>query len=178
MWNIFLYFFSGSTITLQTSSDTYTSVSDLGYVLSNNRIIYDAKGSGDVVISLCQTVPLTYPRFTIYWGGNYDSLSLFYAFKTSEVDYAVQNYYISVLDYSKYKMLWTRWSTFTMECGTGNIDDNVVRMFWNDVCPIVVNSLHVKSYQDRIVDWKMYDESGKFLISLFMQSLCILLRSS
>jgi hypothetical protein len=65
-----------------------------------------------------------------------------------------------------------------MECGTGNIDDNVVRMFWNDVCPIVVNSLHVKSYQDRIVDWKMYDESGKFLISLFMQSLCILLRSS
>jgi hypothetical protein len=65
-----------------------------------------------------------------------------------------------------------------MECGTGNIDANVVRMSWNDVCPIVVNSLHAKSYPGRVVDWKIYDESGKFLISLFMQSLCILLHSS
>jgi len=131
-----------------------------------------------VVISLSQTVPLTNPKFTIYWGGNSDSLSLFYVFKTSDVDYTVQNYHISVLDCSNYKMFWTRWSTFTMECGTGNIDDNVVRMSWNDVCPIVVNSLHAKSYPGQVVDWKFYDESGKFLISLFMQSLCILLRSS
>lgn len=178
MWNIFVYFFSGSTITLQTSSDSHTSVSDLGYVLSNNRIIYEAKGCNDVVISLSQTVPLTYPKFSIYWGGNHDSLSLFYAFKTSEVDYAVQHYYISVLDCYNYKMFWTRWSTFTMECGTGNIDDNVVRMSWNDVCPIVVNSLHAKSYPGRVAEWTFYDESGKFLISLFLQSLCILLRSS
>jgi hypothetical protein len=178
MCNIFLYFFSGSTITLQTSSDSHTSVSDLGYVLSNNRIIYDAKACGDVVISMSQTVPLTYPKFSIYWGGNHDSLSLFYAFKTSEVDYAVQHYYISVLDCYNYKMFWTRWSTFTMECGTGNIDDNVIRMSWNDVCPIVVNSLHAKSYPGRVAEWKFYDESGKFLISLFLQSLCILLRSS
>jgi len=178
MWIFFLYFFSGSTITLQTSSAIHTSVSDLGYVLSNNRIIYDAKGCSDVVISLSQTVPLTYPKFSIYWGGNHDSTSLFYVFKTSEEDSQVRNYDISVLDCSNYKMFWTRWSTFTMECGTGNIDNNVVRMSWNDVCPIVVNSLHAKSYTDLVVDWKFYDESGKFLISLFMQSLCILLRSS
>jgi hypothetical protein len=178
MWNIFLYFFSGSTITLQTSSDTYTSVSDLGYVLSNNRIIYDAKGCSDVVISLSQTVPLTNPKFSIYWGGNHDNLSQMYAFKTSEVDYTIQNYPISVLNCLKYKMFWTRWSTFTMECGTGNIDDNVVIMSWNDVCPIVVNSLHAKSYPGVVAEWKFDDESGKFLISLFLQSLCILMRSS
>lgn len=178
MWNIFLYLFPGSTITLQTSKATHTSVSDLGYVLSNNRIIYDAKGCADVVISLSQTAPLTNPKFSIYWGGNHDSLSLFYVFKTSDVDYTVQNYYISVLDCNNYKMFWIRWSTFTMVCGTGNIDDNVVKMSWNDVCPIVVNSLHAKSYPGVVVDWKFHDESGKFLISLFMQSLCILLRSS
>ena len=178
MRNIFLYFFLGSTITLQTSSDSHTSVSALGYALSNNRIIYNAKACGDVVICLCLTVPLTYPKYTIYWGGNHDSLSLFYAFKTSEVDYAVQHYYISVLDCYNFKMFWTRWSTFTMECGTGNIDDNVVIMSWDDVCPIVVNSLHTKSYPGVVVDWTFYDESGKFLISLFLQSLCILLRSS
>ena len=94
----------------------------------------------------------------------HDSQSLFYAFKTSEVDYGVQHYYISVLDCYNYKMFWTRWSTFTMECGTGNIDDNVIRMSWNDVCPIVVNSLHAKSYPGRVAEWKFYDESGKFLI--------------
>jgi hypothetical protein len=53
-----------------------------------------------------------------------------------------------------------------------------VRMSWNDVSPIVVNSLHAKSYPGRVAEWKFYDESGKFLISLFLQSLCILLRSS
>ena len=145
---------------------------------SNNRIIYDAKGCSDVVISLSQTVPLTNPKFSIYWGGNHNTLSLFYAFKTSEVDNTIQHYRISVLNCFKYKMFWTRWSTFTMECGTGNIDDNVIRMSWNDVCPIVVNSLHAKSYPGRVAEWKFYDESGKFLISLFLQSLCILLRSS
>jgi hypothetical protein len=50
-----------------------------------------------------------------------------------------------------------------MECGTGNIDDNVVIMSWNDVCPIVVNSLHAKSYPGVVVDWTFYDESGKFV---------------
>jgi hypothetical protein len=46
----------------------------IGYVLSNNRIIYDAKGCSDVVLSLSQTVPLTNPKFSIYWGGNHDNL--------------------------------------------------------------------------------------------------------
>lgn len=121
-----------------------------------------------MVISLSQTIHLTNPKFSIYWGGNDDNLSQMYAFKTSEVDYAVLKYPISVLDCLKYKMFWTRWSTFTMECGTGNIDDNVVIMSWDDVCPIVVNSLHAKSYPGVVVDWTFFDESGKFLISLFL----------
>jgi hypothetical protein len=47
--------------------------SRVNQLTKSNRIIYDAKGCSDVVISLSQTVPLTNPKFSIYWGGNHDN---------------------------------------------------------------------------------------------------------
>ena len=155
------FYFADCAIYIQSTDTTLTSVSDHGYTLINNNIIFEVKGCSSAVLELSSGNLHQTPYFGISLGDNQDTAQRIY--KVSQSGSEETRYFLSVLDCNRFIPFWIQVDTYYIRVGHGNIIGNGIFMSWTEDCPIIIRSVWVRSELGVQVNWAFPSQQGNYL---------------